>query len=230
MDANPPVRLAVGNFENNVTGGRVDGRYWPWNASDDIDNTVAREFCFIFSSPYTGDTPDPSLEVNMSGNTSTPLMWVMTCAIRNTSNWAAGDEFMITASKPNTSFNTFSFTAPGAVGVDNSLAKTDVGSINVFPNPYIGFNPLEKNKYERFVTFSHLPTKATIRIFNLAGVLVRTLAKSSSDQFLQWDLKNESGFPVAAGMYIVYVDMPDLGSTKTLKLGVIPEQQYIDRW
>ena len=31
-------------------------------------------------------------------------------------------------------------------------------------------------------------------------------------------------------MYVVYINMPDLGSTKTLKLGIIPEQQYIDRW
>jgi hypothetical protein len=61
-------------------------------------------------------------------------------------------------------------------------------------------------------------------------VLVRTLMKDVDDQFLQWDLKNESGFPVAAGMYIVYIDLPDLGTTKILKLGVIPEQQYIDRW
>jgi hypothetical protein len=56
------------------------------------------------------------------------------------------------------------------------------------------------------------------------------LQKNSTDQFLQWDLKNESGFPIAAGMYIVYIDMPELGTTKILKLGVIPEQQYIDRW
>jgi hypothetical protein len=98
------------------------------------------------------------------------------------------------------------------------------------PNRVNDVFSFKRNKYDRFVTFSHLPTKATVRIFNLAGVLLRTLQKNTPDQFLQWDLKNESGFPVAAGMYIVYIDMPDLGTTKILKLGVIPEQQYIDRW
>jgi hypothetical protein len=99
----------------------------------------------------------------------------------------------------------------------------------VFPNPYFGFNPLETNKYARFVTFNHLPPSATIRIFTLSGTMVRTIIKSDPSQFIQWDLNNEKGFPVAAGMYIVYIDMHDLG-TKTLKLGVIPEQQYLDRW
>ena len=111
------------------------------------------------------------------------------------------------------------------------LAKGDVKMINVFPNPYIGFNPQETNRYARFVTFNHLPANANIRIFNLAGVLVRTIVKKDpKTQFATWDLNNESGFPVSAGMYVVYIDMPDLGVTKTLKLGIIPEQQYLDRY
>jgi len=31
-------------------------------------------------------------------------------------------------------------------------------------------------------------------------------------------------------MYIIYIDMPDLGTTKTLKLAVIPETQFLDRY
>jgi hypothetical protein len=144
---------------------------------------------------------------------------------------ATGNVIRILSTKPNKQADEFTVnTSTYGVVTSDDLARVDVNKINVFPNPYVGFNPLETDKYDRFVTFSHLPTKATLRIFNLAGVLVRTLQKNSTDQFLQWDLKNESGFPVAAGMYIVYIDMPDLGTTKILKLGVIPEQQYIDRW
>jgi len=139
-----------------------------------------------------------------------------------------GTVFRIITGKPSAISDIFTFTSPTTAQTLDA-SKADVTKVNVFPNPYIGFNPQERDKYNRFVTFSHLPVSATIRIFNLAGVLVRTLAKNSSSQFLQWDLKNESGFPVAAGMYLVYVDMGNLG-TKTLKLGVIPEQQYIDRW
>jgi hypothetical protein len=125
--------------------------------------------------------------------------------------------------------NTFSWTATKPLIGDVATAKLDVTKVNVFPNPYLGFNPLETNKYARFVTFTHLPVSATVRIFTLSGTLVRTIVKNDPSQFLQWDLNNEKGFPVAAGMYIAYIDMKDLG-TKTLKLGVIPEQQYLDRW
>jgi len=141
----------------------------------------------------------------------------------------AGTTIRLVTTKPNTTADVFTVTAPP--GQQNSaLAKADADRVNVFPNPYVGFNVQEANKYERFVTFTHLPRNATFRVFNLAGVLVRTLQKSDPSQFFQWDLRNESGFPVGAGMYIVYIDMPDVGKAKVLKLGVIPEQQYLDKW
>lgn len=140
-----------------------------------------------------------------------------------------GTVFRIITTKPNSSDDSFTITAP-PVTASPELAEADAERVNVFPNPYIGYNPQEANKYERFVTFTHLPANATMRVFNLAGVLVRTLKKEGGGQFFQWNLQNEDGFPVAAGMYIVYIDMPDVGKTKILKLGVIPEQQFIDKW
>jgi hypothetical protein len=227
VDVTPNVRLAVGNFENNVAAGAVDGRYWPGLTT--VDNAVTREFAFIFKAPYT-ETPDPALAVNLSNNKSTPLMWVLTCARRAEAAWVAGDQFLITANHVNTPAITFTFTAPANKVADPDLAKQDVSLINVYPNPYLGFNPQEINRYARFVTFNHLPRKATIRIFNLAGILVRTIVKDDPTQFAQWNLNNEGDFPVSAGMYIAYIELPDLGINKTLKLGIIPEQQYLDRW
>ena len=225
-ETTPPTRLSVGMFENNVVGGLIDGRYWPGLTTG--DNTVAREFCFIFATPYS-TTADPALTINLS-NSKTPMMWVMTCARRAEAAWVAADQFQIIASHLNSPGTVFTFTpATPAIG-DQTLAAADVDRVNVFPNPYIGFNPQEANKYQRFVTFTHMPRAAVVRIFNLAGVLVRTLKKDDPTQFFQWDLRNESGFPVGAGMYIAYIDMPDVGKTKTLKLGIIPEQQFIDKW
>jgi len=88
----------------------------------------------------------------------------------------------------------------------------------------------EINKYNRFVTFTHLPDKATIRIFNLSGVHVRTIEKDDLTQFQRWDLANDSGLPVASGLYIAYIEMPELGETKILKLAIIQEQQILDRF
>jgi hypothetical protein len=227
VDVTPNQRLAVGNFENNATGALLDGRYWPGLTTG--DNTVAREFAFIYKSPYT-ETADPALAVNLSNNHSTPLMWVITCARRAEAAWTAGDEFLITANHVNTPAITYTFAAPTNKVGDPALAKQDVSLINVYPNPYIGFNPAESNRYAKFVTFNHLPRKANIRIYNLAGVLIRTIVKDDATQFAQWDLNNSSDFPVSAGMYIAYIDMPDLGATKILKLGIVPERQFLDRW
>jgi hypothetical protein len=60
-----------------------------------------------------------------------------------------------------------------------------------------------------------------IRIFNLAGNLVRVLEKESDSQFFHWDLLNSSGRFVASGLYIAHIDMPDLGVSKTLKLAIV---------
>jgi hypothetical protein len=134
------------------------------------------------------------------------------------------------------------FTIPNAAGVDefafsteaakidNNLAKNEIGKINVYPNPYYAVNTEEINKYNRFVTFTHLPAKAKIRIFNLAGVLVKTIDKDDTGQFQRWDLANESGLPVASGLYIAHIDMPDLGKSKILKVAVVQEQQILDRF
>ncbi|MCL4549118.1 MAG: T9SS type A sorting domain-containing protein [Bacteroidetes bacterium] len=108
------------------------------------------------------------------------------------------------------------------------LAQSDVESINVFPNPYYGANRMETNKYEKIVTFTHLPQRATIRIFNLAGQLVRTLEKNSPDEFLRWDLLNELRYQAPSGLYIVYIELPDIGKTKILKLAIVQEQTVVD--
>lgn len=229
VDANPPVRLAVGHLENNANGGFLDGKWWPpSNAMAGVDNALTqREWFFIFAVPYTDPTPNPALTVDILDN-STPMMWAG-LPDRTVDVVPAGDQFMIATNHVNGAAHTFSWVATKSISGDAAAAKLDVTKVNVFPNPYLGFNPLEINKYARFVTFNHLPASATIRIFTLAGTLVRTIIKGDPTQFIQWDLNNEKGFPVAAGMYIIYIDMHDLG-TKTLKLGIIPEQQYLDRW
>jgi hypothetical protein len=224
------TRLAVGFMENNQPGGTVDGRYWPpLTGASNTDAGGPREWFWVFNTPYTGATENPALEKDILNNVL-PIMYFITWDRRDALGWTTSQGLQVLANHVNSVYHTFTFTATKPTVTDQALATKDVGNVNVFPNPYLGFNSQESNKYNRFVTFTHLPAKATIRIFNLAGVLMRTIIKNDQLQTIQWDLKNESGFPASAGMYVVYIDMPDLGVTKTLKLGIIPEQQYIDRW
>jgi hypothetical protein len=229
-ETDPPTRLMIGFVENNAASGSVDGKYWPpdFNVGDNTSGTGPREWFFIFNVPYS-ETPDPALQVNILDATDLPIMWWGTPARRGDVPFSAEDEFMILANHVITPADVFTFTAP-APAYDQAMAKEDVSAINVFPNPYYAVNTQELNKYQRFVTFSHLPTKATIRVFNLAGILVKTILKDTPSQFQRWDLANESGLPVGSGLYIVHIDMPDVGKVKVLKLGVIPEQQFIDKW
>lgn len=175
-----------------------------------------------------------SIIVNSDYNTTTPL----TGALRDTATWvlvfystnySVGDTVDVFYDNPFDFSDTWSFNTKGS-SYSKELAQTQVDKINVFPNPYYGVNSEELNKYNRFVTFSHLPTKATIRIFNLAGVSVKTIEKVTTGQFQRWDLANEAGLPVASGLYIVYIDLPELGKTKILKVAVIQEKQILDRF
>jgi hypothetical protein len=141
----------------------------------------------------------------------------------------SGTTFRILTTKPNSTADVFRIpTANYAPSAGADLAKASANKVGVFPNPYYTQNALESNRFEKFVTFNNLPPKATIRVFNLAGHLVRTLEKDNTSQFFQWDLTNERNFPVSSGIYICYVDMPELGVTKILKLAVIQEQEILD--
>ncbi len=121
---------------------------------------------------------------------------------------------------------------PEAVQTNNlDAAKREVDRITVFPNPYYGMNRAELSRFQRFVTFSHLPRSAIIRIFNLSGVHVRTIRKDDDTQFATWDLNNENGLPAAGGLYLAHLELhgrggADLGE-KILKLMIVRENQAL---
>jgi len=140
-----------------------------------------------------------------------------------------GDTFVLAANHVNTASDVFEFTVSGTT-TDEALLKKDLEKINIFPNPYYGLNEMETTRYGHFVTFSHLPNRATIRIFDVAGQMVRTLEKDDSDQFFQWDLSNDNGLPVASGLYVAHIDMPQAKAKKVLKLAIVQEQQFLESY
>ncbi len=234
-----PRRLAVGFLENNVAGGLVDGKWWPgkYDLYDNAGPTGPREWLFVFDADYS-ETVNPAYAVNASSK-HLPIMYWLEVSRRSTADASASqfsptgtgtDQFEIIPNFINTTADTFFFSAP-KVGYSREQAQAAVEKINVYPNPYYGVNPQEASKYSRFVTFTHLPSKAKIRIFNLAGVLVKTIDHlSSTSQFERWDLTNENTLPVASGLYIAYIDMPEVGKTKIVKLAIIQEQQILDHF
>ncbi|MDP1677912.1 MAG: T9SS type A sorting domain-containing protein [Bacteroidota bacterium] len=228
-ETTPPTRLAVGFVENNISTGLVEGRYWPYSNGVGIQNAGFRggEWFFIFSTPYTDAVPNAAYNVSALTN-PLPIMYTGTVSRRGGANVTAGDEFLIHANHINTMNDIFTFTAP-ATTYTVTDAKADVEKINVYPNPYFRYNSQETNLYYHFVTFNHLPHKATIRIFTLAGILVQTINKDDDSQFIRWNMRNDASYAAAAGMYIVHIDMPEIGKTKILKLAIVPATQFIDQ-
>lgn len=136
-----------------------------------------------------------------------------------------GTVFRFVTTKPNAINDQFSLSTAGFVGKAKAY---DPDGIKVWPNPYFGYNPEERDPVKQIVQFTHLPESGscTIRIFNIAGVPVRTLKHTNGTQFEIWDLKNNSRIPVASGMYIAVVET-DKGD-KVLKLAIIQPEQRLD--
>ena len=67
--------------------------------------------------------------------------------------------------------------------------KRALDRIKTVPNPYFNRSLYEQNQFERRVKFINLPGRCTVRIFNLAGDLIRTLEKTdATTSILEWDL------------------------------------------
>jgi hypothetical protein len=235
-----PRRLVVGFLENNVAKGLVDGKWWPgkYDLYDNSASTGPREWLWIYDADYS-ETANTAYEVNAS-TAYMPIMYWLEVSRRSEKDHpeysqfspdATGeDQFTIIPNFINTDADTFKFVS-SAASFNKAKAQADIEKINVYPNPYYGVNPQEASKYSRFVTFTHLPEQAKIRIFNLAGVLVKTIDHASTtSQFERWDLTNTNTLPVASGLYIAYIDMPGIGKTKILKLAIIQEQQILDHF
>jgi hypothetical protein len=88
------------------------------------------------------------------------------------------------------------------------MTKKSLEDITVVPNPYIVSSPYEKLKFgiERQIQFHKLPKEqCTIRIFNVAGDLMRIIEHTNGTPIDSWDLTTYNGQEVAFGVYIFHV-------------------------
>jgi hypothetical protein len=89
--------------------------------------------------------------------------------------------------------------------------------IQAVPNPYYAISEYERNKLDNRVRIINLPTQASIKVYTLDGILIRTIVKNDAKtNYVDWDLKNNQFVPIASGMYILHITLPGIGET-TLK-------------
>ncbi len=159
------------------------------------------------------------------------IMGWMTSFNKSSTSFESGNEFLVTFKNPIIpGTDTYTFTGKGMQSANADSALT---FINVFPNPYFGKNPEERNQLNRFVYFTNLGVgTTTIRIFTIAGDMIAKIEKeitavNDPDRRAQWDLRNSAGIPVASGMYIAHIDVEGVGE-KVLKLAVFMPEERLD--
>ncbi|MES2513404.1 MAG: hypothetical protein V4580_04640 [Bacteroidota bacterium] len=190
---------------------------------------------FVNASNYTQAgyvNPSTALNINLA---PTILPNFPYSAINSNSYTAASRDTLLNSN--NNNYNLYRFSTEDVfTEINNSEKhKSALDIINIVPNPYYAYSTYEQNRIDNRVRITNLPNKCKIKIFTLNGTLVRTFDRDVSGQeditetkqgsdfvhskrlpFQDWDMKNQSGIPVASGLYIIHIDVPGVGE-KILK-------------
>ena len=95
--------------------------------------------------------------------------------------------------------------------ISNEIGRKNLDLVNIVPNPYRGYSEYENSPIDSRVKITNLPPTCTIRVYDMAGNLIRTVDKADENTYYEWDLKNNSNVPIASGLYLIHVKAPGLG-------------------
>ncbi|MEE9464700.1 MAG: T9SS type A sorting domain-containing protein [Candidatus Neomarinimicrobiota bacterium] len=207
MDTDPPTQLHVVQLDRTANGAYDPGESGTWN------------YIWITNVEYDGTSKfnDDNDFMALMGDALAPGLyglWLSTEDPAYGPAFARAGTYTFTPARDNQVGDVFVFSTKGA-----TAKAIDMDIVNVWPNPYFAYNPEERTPVARMMQFTHLPPEATIRIFNLAGELVKKIEHDDGTQYETWDLTNNFNNSVASGMYIASIES-EYGS-KVLKLAVI---------
>jgi hypothetical protein len=216
-------RLNV-NFVENSSDDKPANLFW----DPDESAQGGREYLYVMNSDYNGgvDYDDENAGIDSD------VLWAAWTRVRPGHTFLESDavwtfEFNLI----NTEEDVFEFTTYPAGTQVGTVISNELEEIRAVPNPYFNQSAYELNQFERVVRFINLPSAVcTIRIFNLAGELVRTIEKEEEEvSWVRWDLQNEQAIPVASGIYIYHVEAEGIG-TEVGKVAVFIEKERLDRF
>jgi hypothetical protein len=127
----------------------------------------------------------------------------------------------------------FEFSTEDLAFVQNDPAALQraLDLIGAVPNPYLGSSAYESSDLDRVIRFINLPEGAVIRIYTVAGTLVREFRpfdpRSGQRNSLDWDLQTQNNLPIASGMYLAHIDVPGVGE-RVLRLGIVNRRNQIN--
>jgi len=136
-------------------------------------------------------------------------------------DYAVPDSLALNNNKPMYEFNTEDIAVHHG---DLQIAKNALKLIRVVPNPYYGNSAYELSQLDNLVKITNLPGTCTISIYSINGNLVRRFTKDNGITFLDWDLKNQYGIPIASGAYIIHINAPGIGERVVKFFGALRPQ------
>jgi hypothetical protein len=190
-----------------------------WFPDADRATLGGREYVWVLNRLYSeGEIPSIAVDGEpVDTVTPWPAMYALTAEERSGVGgphaWQ-GDAIQFSWAIPPTPNDVFTFSTSSLVQNDAALAKSALSRVRVVPNPYYTRSRYEQSQFGRVIRFINMPERATVRIYNLAGELVRTLHKDdASSSVLTWDVQTENRLPVASGVYVYHVEAPGVGTT-----------------
>ncbi len=108
-----------------------------------------------------------------------------------------------------------------ALGSITSSVGT-IADVFAYPNPYKpgSSGAFGQSVYGDGVVFESLPARSSVKIYNLAGGLVRELNDDDGDGRCLWNARNADGARAASGTYLYLVSSP-AGGKKTGRIAII---------
>jgi len=83
--------------------------------------------------------------------------------------------------------------------------------INVSPNPYYGYTDKGKVKNGTITISNLVPSLTEVKIYAITGILVKKFEKETVSNILVWDLKNEKKRKIKSGIYLIHINITDVG-------------------
>ncbi len=125
-----------------------------------------------------------------------------------------------------TAFDTLTSQEGGSGNLRRNLipraeATNDMDQIRVVPNPYKRRAAWEVDGEK--IEFTHLPERATIQVYTVAGDLVNEWEHrgEKGDGSSTWDTKNQDGVLVVSGVYVFYVRESTTGADRVGKFIIV---------
>jgi hypothetical protein len=178
---------------NTSTGQQVLVEVYDW-AENGVWDVSHRDYLDIVNVPYDGQ-PHPEAFPYYHA-------WFFAFATTDT-DYSTGDVYQIKGAKLNGPEDEFVYRAGG---IDGGKAKQELSQIKVVPNPYIAHAVWENKEGIRKIQFTHLPDVCTVRIYTLAGDLIRTIEHTNGSGTEDWDMLNKDQMGIVPGVYFYHVD------------------------